>query len=277
MKKILVLLALSAFLSEAGAQKVSVHTSEFQNLMFVTEAFGTSANLINPAGLARNKNDDGVLVNYNFNDHGVRDELNFNMSMGDLSLGMQEFDLKSRSDSSLMRLYRLGIAIGGSVLSFGTSNKFIELEDGSKRTRVFSLDAGFVLQPLPFITFAGLARDLDEPEIGGIQFHREYTAGVSFNLLQRHLRFLGQTGWNENTRYIEKARYKVGLAISPKEDFDIILGGIQDPHEKEQFFAMLQVPIWGGIRLRAAARADDEGRMKKYLSSLTVPLQTVSF
>lgn len=266
------------FIAVQAFAQASLHgIAEIQKVSFITEAFGFSGTVLNPAGLARRTNDDGAFLNYNINKKGTRNETNFNFSMGNLSFGLQEFNLDELDTSPLLKYYRIGMAIGGKYFSFGTSHKLIELEYPHHTTRTLGVDAGFVFQPVEWFTLAGFGRDLDEPELEDIQFSREYASGVSFNLFNRRVRFLGQAMWDDRVRYLENANYKYGIAFSPIENSSIIIGSAQNSKAREEYFAMLQVPIWQGISLTLASRFDERGIVQKYYSAIYIPLRTVSF
>lgn len=263
--------------AQAYPQTVAPSMSELQNISFITEAYGYTGTVLNPAGLARAGNDDGAFYNYITDKTGDRTESNFNFSMGNLAFGFQEFPLGSDLKSPSLNYYRMGIAIGGRVLSIGTSNKLIELQWPHHVTRAYSLDAGFIFQPMPWITLAGFGRDLDEPQLENIQFLREYQAGLSLNLVDQRVRIIGQAMWNDEVDYIEDARYKVGLGLTPIENSNLIMGAIHDPTGAEEFFAMAQVPIWQGIKLSLSGRFNDRGVVQRYFAAVYVPLKTVTF
>ena len=277
MKTFIIFIVAILFTGASIAGPPQQNLSELQNVSFITEAFGFSGTVLNPAGLARRPNDDGAFLNYNLAKNGKRNETNFNFSMGNLSFGMQEFLLDDKDTTPLLKYYRVGMAIGGRVFSIGTSNKLIELEYPHHASRVFSVDAGFVFQPVDWFTLAGFGRDLDEPEIEDIQFSREYVSGISVNLFDQRVRLLGQALWNDRIRYLENAKFKVGLSFSPIENSNIVIGAMQNPDADEEFFSMLQFPIWGGIRLTAAARFNEKGIVQKYYSAVYIPLRTISF
>jgi len=262
------LFAVQAFSQPKGS-------AEIQKVTFATEAFGFNSTVLNPAGLARRSNDDGAFLNYNTTKDGKKNETYFNFSMGNLAFGYQEF-MPEGEINPLLKYYRLGLAIGGKVFAFGTSNKLIELEFPHHATHVFSMDAGFIFQPVSWFTFAGSGRDLDEPQLEDIQFTREYNSGFSFNLFHSQLRFLGQASWDDSVQYIENAKYKIGMAFSPIENSNIIIGGIQYPHAKKEFFAMLQIPIWQGINVTLSSRFNEKGVVQKYYAGIYIPLKTAT-
>ena len=190
MIKHILLLIFFLGLSFAHAQSLKRPASEVQTLLFITEAFGSSATMINPAGLARNPYDDGLYANYNFSQAQKSEEYNYGFSLGNLGFGYQNFLLNDSGTRPALTYYRLGMALGGKVLSLGTSSKIIALDMEGFSERVFSIDAGFIFQPVKFITLAGFGRDLDEPTIGEFTFKREYTAGLSINLPDNMVRLL---------------------------------------------------------------------------------------
>jgi len=263
----------------ALSQSLPLPMSEMQTLMFITEAYGTSATIINPAGLARRQADDGVYANYNFAQDNKVNNTNFSFSMGNIGFGYQNFLFDENTNSSELRVYRIGLAIGGKVFSFGSSNKVIETQTSGAMERVFSLDAGFIFQPIGWLTLAGYGRDLDEPLIGGFQYKREYTAGISINMPQNVVRLLFEGNWNDSIIYFADADFKAAVAISPisEHEFDIVIGGIRNLHDDEQYFAMLRLPLWGGIQATGAVRVNQDWKTQSYFTALHFPIQTITF
>jgi len=275
------LIPLSIFIYTAFslAQNNPLTASEMQRLLFITEASGTSATIVNPAGLARRPADDGLYANYSFDlDNDIKDA-NFCFSIGNIGLGYQNFMLNPDLENIELHYYRIGLAMGGRIFSFGTSNKLIDIQGNGVQERVFSVDAGFIFEPIKWITLAGYGRNLDEPFIKGIQYRREYTAGISLNTPENILRILFEGKWNESTLYFEDADFKAGFAISPLigRELDIIIGGIRNLTYDEQYFAMIRVPIWGCIQAAAAIRVNQNWETQRFFTALLFPLQTVTF
>lgn len=261
----------------ASAQSSKLPQSEIQTLMFITEAYGTSATILNPAGLARKSYDDGLYANFNFLNNQKTGEASFAFSMGNLGFGYQKFILDNVEFDPSFTYYRLGLAIGGKILAFGTSNKIIALDMKGFSERVFSVDAGFIFEPVHWITLAGFGRDLDEPTIGKFHFKREYTAGVSLNLPEKYVRFLIEGTWDDSIIHIEDADFKIAIAFSPVQNMDFIVGGIRNLVYDDNYFALARFPIWGGVQLALAARFDQNWSLNRYFTSLHFPLQTVTF
>lgn len=261
----------------ALCQIQTIPATELQEIMFTSEVNGVVSTLINPAGLSRLSNDDGAFLNYSFNKTGNKDELNFLLSMGNLAFGVQEHSLDLDNNSPTVYIYQLSISVGGRIFSIGTSNKLVELRWPHHARNAFSVDAGFVFNPVSWFGFGAFARNLDERTIENYRFPREYIAGFGIRLHENRVKLLAQSTWNDHTVHLENASYKAGLVVSPMEDLDFYVGAVQHPTEREQFFIMFQIPIWGGIRLLSSARMDEHSHFQRYTASILIPLRTVTF
>ena len=277
MKKALYILILIVVATNIFGQVKPVPQSELETISFVSEVKGPLSTFINPAGLALFPNDDGVFANYSFIDTTANDERNFMFSMGNLAVGALEYRLEPDDLDWYLRTYRVSISVGGKVISIGTTNKLYHLQWPHHSTREFSIDAGIYFKPMKSLSIAAVAKDLTEPELEDFTFNRQYSVGASLRLLEDQFRILGQVNFNDRTSKIENSTFKAGIIISSPNGFEILLGGINNPTSKNQFFAGLYIPLVAGIQFSATARFDADKEFLRYSGSIVIPLKSVSF
>ncbi|HDP97870.1 MAG TPA: hypothetical protein ENN22_01640 [bacterium] len=283
MKKIFILIILTNLVNPVWGQIKDIPVSELQRLSFNTEVHGMTAMIGNAAGLSLFPNDDGAFFNYNFLKPGEQDEINFALTMNNLAFAVQQFSLDNHTDHDFMRAYKLGLSVGGKVLSIGTANKIIEVQSSDRTKQVFSVDVGLIFQPASFLSLAAHARDLNEPVIENYQFQREYSAGFGIKLFSQRFKILAEAAWNDDIQYFEQARVKTGLSIMPIQNVELLVGGILKQgivdilFQNEEFFAILQFPFFGGIRFLTTTRIDGHWHFLRYSASLLIPLKTIAF
>jgi len=283
MKKIFILIILANLVNPIWGQIKDIPVSELQRLSFNTEVHAMTAMIRNAAGLSLLPNDDGAFFNYNFLKPGEQGEINFSLTMNNLAFAVQQFSLENHADHDFIRAYKLGLSVGGKVLSIGTANKIIEVQSSDRTKQAFSVDVGLIFQPVSFLSLAAHARDLNEPVIENYQFRREYSAGFGIRLLNQRFKILAETAWDDNTQHFEQARVKTGLSIMPIQNVELLVGGILKQgivdilFQNEEFFAILQIPFFGGIRFLTTTRIDGHGHFMRYSASLLIPLQTITF
>ncbi|MCA9733784.1 MAG: hypothetical protein H6696_04220 [Deferribacteres bacterium] len=283
MKKILCFVLFFNWLNQSSGQTKNFPLSELQYLSFSTEVHGMTAMMRNPAGLSIFPNDDGAFFNYNFLKASNPEEINFALTMKNLAFAVQQFPIDDDAALSSIRSYKLGLSVGGKVLSIGTSNKIVELQSSIENKWVFSFDAGVIFQPAPFLSIAAHVRDLNEPVLEDYQFRREFSSGFGLRLLNNRFKILAEAAWDDNTRNFEQSRLKAGLSIMPIQNFEILVGGIikngliDVVAKNEEFYAILQIPFWGGIRILATARMDGQKEFLRYSASSLIPLKTIAF
>lgn len=250
---------------------------EVQRFSFVAEAHGLSAGTVNPAGLSTQPDDDGVQLSYDFYNAEERGNIEAAISMGSLGFAFQEFPLSTESAEHDFRIYAISLGIGGKVFSIGTINKLIEPGRPPDARLIFSVDAGFVFQPAEGLALAGVARNLDEPAVPGRDFSRSYTAGFGLFLLERQLKIMAEADWDEQTKFLEAARYRGAIAIAPLPGLEFRAGAFHTSGATEQFFAQLQIPFFGGLGFAGSARINDAGEFLRYSAGVVIPLQTARF
>lgn len=277
MKKLIYLVTLLGITTNIMGQSKPAPQSELETISFVSEVRGPISASINPAGLALYTNDDGVLANYSFIDTTANDERNFLFSMGNLAIGAQEYRLEPEDLDWYLRTYRVSISVGGKVVSIGTTNKLYHLQWPHHSTREFSIDAGIYFRPMKSLGLSAVVKDLTEPEIEDFAFNRQYMVGASLRLLEDNFRVLGQINFNDQTAHIDHSIFKAGIIISSPNGFEILLGGINNPTSKNQFFAGLYIPLVAGIQFSATARFDADKEFLRYSASIRIPLKSVSF
>lgn len=283
MKKILCFIMFFNWINQSSGQTKNLPLSELQYLSFITDVRGMTAMMRNPAGLSISPDDDGAFFNYNFLKADEPDEINFALTMKNLAFAVQQFPIEDDVALSSMRSYKLGLSVGGKVLSIGTSNKIVELQASDQNKWVFSLDAGILFQPVPFFSIAAHVRDLNEPVLENYQFQREFSSGLGLRLLNNRFKILAEAAWNDDTRHFEQTRLKAGLSIMPIRNVELLVGGIiknglvDIEVQNEEFFAILQIPFVGGIRILTTARMDGQKHFLRYSASSLIPLKTIAF
>ncbi len=255
------------------AQKSAVPTHELPKTMFVTDAYGLTANLLNPAGLSTEPEDDGALISYDFFDTQDEGNVAAGLSMGNLGFIYQSFgeDINPR-----FRMYALSIGIGGRILSIGTVNKIIRIDGESGGDRV-DLDAGFVLRPANGIKIAGVARNLAEPDDSNYDFTMNFTGGVELSTLSESIKILAEVSWDRKGKFSEDADYRGAISITPYAGFEFRVGAINTNGNTDQYFGQVFVPLSSGLKLIGSVRTDKDVAALRYSTSLAIPLQTVRF
>jgi hypothetical protein len=277
MRELLVVTTLCFLCSAAQGQSSLPPRHELQRSLFITEARGLNASTLNPAGLSVQPDDDGVLLSYDFLETKERGNVEAAMSMSSLGFAFQEFPVFTNNTVQRFRTYALSLSVGGKVLSIGTVNKLIDTGDSPKASLVYSVDAGIILQPVTGVVLAGVARNLDEPVVRGYDFSRSYTAGLGLFFLDGQLKLMAEADWNEQTKFIDEARYRGAVAVSPWPGLEFRAGVFHAAGVTDQFFARIQIPFVGGLNFAGTARLDDARKFLRYSASIIIPLQTAKF
>ncbi len=276
MKKIAVLAALlTGWCASAAAQKEP--GAMLVEGSFITHELGAGSLLLNPAALSALPGDDGVML-YDFRDEdGKRREFAFAMSMGSLGFAVQESPWMVDSEELTLHVYRINLAVGGRVLSIGTSNKFYQLEYPHHHSREFGIDAGLHFQPLPLLQIAALALDCNEPVLDGHIINRRYLLGTTIVLFGRALFLQQQVELNDASKYIEDLTLQSGIVVRPWGRLEVGVGYKKEPSLPERFLAQATLPLPIGFEIGAALRSDKEFKSRMFAVSLLLPLQTLRF
>ena len=96
--------------------------TDLQKIYFIAETNSLTTNFVNPAALSINKNDDGLLLSYDF-----FEEQNQGNTLASLSMGNLGFVYQDIYNINNLRLstYSLNLSVGGNFLSIGSANKII--------------------------------------------------------------------------------------------------------------------------------------------------------
>jgi hypothetical protein len=263
------LLGVAAAQNEPGAMLVEGS--------FITHELGAGSLLLNPGALSAMPGDDGVEL-YGFSDEeGDNQQFAFAMSMGGLGFAVQQAPWMVGSEELTLHVYRINLAVGGQVLSIGTSNKLYQLDYPHHQSREFGIDAGLHFQPLSFLQIAALALDCNEPVLDGHLINRRYLLGTALVFFNRSFFLQQQIEASDEITRIEDVTWQAGLVVRPWGRLEIGLGYKRDPVRPELFLAQATLPLPIGIEIGAALRSDKEFKSKLFAASLLLPLQTLRF
>ncbi len=257
------------------AAEITPCLSSSSNQWFISEVWGGTATLINPAALATSARDDGLWLSYAFiGDEMGSGDKEFGFSIGNLGFGFQNYDMRSGNDTLPCYIYRIGLSVGGRLFSLGTSQNLTEIRFPSRYPRLFTLDAGFVCNPLSVVRIAGLVRNVDDNQHREFRIKREYIAGFMLRFVDAGFRLLAQAAAHDRIRGLDEVSYRYGISAYPLKRLGLTLMSLREPHAEDHFAALLSTPLIGGVSARLGLYAKSRLHIDAFSISCQLPLQT---
>ena len=136
------------------AQQNMTRLTEMQKIFFVSEASGLSSTSYNPAGMSIRKDNNGVILGYDFDDLKVQGNTSVFMTMNNIGISYQDV---YNVNKIRLQNYAINLSVGNEYFSIGTINRYTMATYYSHKLNEFSFDAGVILKAgkLSFIRFAG--------------------------------------------------------------------------------------------------------------------------
>ena len=153
--------------------------SELQKIYFIAETNSLTTNFVNPAALSINKNDDGLLLSYDFFKEQIQGNTLASLSMGNLGFVYQDI---YNINNLRLSTYSLNLSVGGNFLSIGSANKIVNINYGEYQKSSFLLDAGIIIQPIPYLSIGFIAKNIGNVKIDSIKYDQSYTLGGKITL-----------------------------------------------------------------------------------------------
>lgn len=221
---------------------------------FVADVDDASALFVNPAGLGAGKLPSSLMSGTYGYDRLT--ELTSSLSVPGLGLGYSRLDRENYKSNS----YFLGLA-GELVrhLDIGTALRWHHTDIPAPDRSPFSVDFGFLLRPLRYLSLGGVWKNTNRPRYLGGRLEDSFTGGISIRPLTERITLSGQGEFADGT----KPGWMVGgrVSIVPGIEFfgayvrDLSFGG-DDPYE--EFTGGIAVAL-GSWNLRSSTRSRIEG------------------
>ncbi|PKL87331.1 MAG: hypothetical protein CVV23_15900 [Ignavibacteriae bacterium HGW-Ignavibacteriae-2] len=270
-KHITLLLIISAF--TLNAQVINSGTHELQRTLFISEVHGLTSIFINPAGLASLTNDDGILLGYSGNDK-EKGEFIFSMSIGDIGAGYKESKIYEENIEYVVKEYAVALAAGTKFISIGTTTKLIEYRTGDQKEQNYNFDAGINFQPLSFIGFSAIVRNLHIQDQLPDLLNRNFQVGTYIEPLGSMFRILAEIVWKDAQEALKQGNLKTAVELKLANEFDIRFGTYNFNQPKKAYFIAMNVHLVEGMRFYSSVRFNEFNSTPNFLGSLIIPLET---
>lgn len=252
--------------------------SEIEQTGFIATSMGMYATQINPAGLAIEDGDDGVLFSRIFSTESDDYQNNFLISMNDVGFSYQKDETELTGEDYIYECYQLSLSVGNEIIAVGNTTKWIRTEYHDKVKETPNSDIGLIFRPIGNFSLAMMVKNISEQEIitGFGSPKRNYVAGSSALLFDRHLVFNAEAIWNETTHNLDESVIKTGVNFYPIDKVNFILGWQREEDVDSHFWAGAHL-IWGGISVGAMARTLDGEEIERITFVFRASLQSVQF
>lgn len=285
MKNNIAILVFIFSVSVFGQQDIT-RLTELQKIFFVSEASGIASNSLNPAGMSMRKDNNGILIGYDFDEFS--NQGNSSVFLSSENIGISYQDVYSINNVRLLN-YAINLAIGNEYMSIGTTNRYTIARYPGYELKLFSLDAGLILRPASFISFGLLARNLNEIRFDSLNYIRNYTAGIGLLFFNETFRLYADVDFVDNTK-IDDLAGTLGFVLAPLNIFEfrggvnLNPGNILELREgspklidlKYEAFISASFLVKNTIRVTAATRFNDLGERTRFSVVLGFPLSQVS-
>jgi hypothetical protein len=272
--KLKLFILLIIFYANIIAQIDINNLSELQKIYFISETNSLTANFVNPATLSTNKNDDGLILSYDFLEEKNKGNTLASLSMGNLGFVYQ--DIHSINDLRLSS-YALNISVGGSFLSLGSSNKIVDVDYGDYKKSHFLIDAGIIIQPLPILSIGLLAKNLSKTEIDSIEYDQTYSIGANITLVNKIFNIFVQTDFRNSDELSTNVQAVAGFSVTPIEFLELRtwLQGTKNLVNEGIITGIFKIE--NGIIISASAHFNSEKERTRYNMMIGLPLKTLNF
>ena len=264
------------------AQQNITRLTEMQKIFFVSEASGLASTSYNPAAMSIRKDNNGVIIGYDFDDVKTQGNTSVFMTMNNIGISYQ--DVYNINNIRLQN-YAVNLSIGNEYFSIGTINRYSLVTSHYNKLNPFSFDAGIILRPARFLSFGLLARNLSEASFDSLNYIRNYTAGVGLTFFDETLNLYVDLDFKDNSKANDLAG-TVGLVIAPLNLFEFRGGVILNPNDiinlrennpkiidlKYEAFISASFLIRNAIRMTIGSQFNDKGLQSRYFTVLGFPL-----
>ncbi|HMN25478.1 MAG: hypothetical protein IT276_11060 [Ignavibacteriaceae bacterium] len=280
--KNLIFILIVVFANTLYAQQDITRLTELQKIFFVSETASMAATSLNPAGMSMRRNNNGVIIGYDFDEFSNQGNSSVFLSTDNFGISYQ--DVYNINNIRLLN-YSINLSIGNEFISVGTSNRYTIAKYASYDLDLFNLDAGIILRPASFLSIGLLARNLTEVKFDSLNYLRNYTAGFSLMFFDQTLNLYADVDFKDNSK-IDDLAGTVGLVISPLNLFEFRGGVILNPDNildlrssvprlvdlKYEAFVSASFLIKNTIRVTAGTRFNDAGERTRYSVVFGFPL-----
>ncbi len=248
--------------------------SELQKIYFVSETNSLTTNFVNPAALSINKNDDGLLLSYDFFEKQNQGNTLASLSMGNLGFVYQDI---YNINNLRLSTYSLNLSVGGNFLSIGSANKIINIDYGEFQKSKFLLDAGVILQPLPILSIGFIVKNIGNVKIDSVKYDQAYTVGGKFTLVKNIFHLFIQTDFRNSDELNTNVQASGGFSVSPVNflEFRTWLQGNKNLINEGILSGIFKIE--NGIIIAASAHFNSDRERSRYNVMLALPLKTVNF
>lgn len=267
----------------ADAVKAQDLVSEITRTRFIATSRGIYAAMLNPAGLAINRADDGILLNHNASDQDKEDrEWNFLLSMGNLGFAFQRDWFKHNEQEYMLNLYKLSLAVGNRIIAMGSTTKWIETTwadttSDEKDNHTVDLDIGVMFRPSHRISLAAMVSNPAEAEITeGHRLEPVYCAGLAALLAGERVMLNAEGQWTEDTDTLDDVVFRAGGSIYPVQNLNLVVGWQREKSAEDTFWIGAYVAL-GGISVGALVRTVGTEDIVRLSGEFRAALQTVTF
>lgn len=252
--------------------------NEIHRTRFIADSRGMYAAILNPAGLAVDKDDDGVLVNYNVADNNQDDyEWNVALSMGNVGFSYQQDELKLNDKDYKLNLFQIALAVGNQHIAIGNVNKWIETDFDGKRRRSVDLSSGIMFRPGQNLSLAAMIHNPAEAEIiEGYQLEPYYSGGASLLLFEKRLLLNSEIQWTDDTKDIDDLTIRFGGSFYPIHNINVMVGMDRNHQDEDERWAGAYL-ILEGVSVGALVRSEGMDEIVRVSGEFRAALQSVKF
>ena len=262
------------FYFSLAAQTDLNNLSELQKIYFIAETNSLTTNFVNPAALSINKNDDGLLLSYDF-----FEEQNQGNTLASLSMGNLGFVYQDIYNINNLRLstYSLNLSVGGSFLSIGSANKIVNVNYGEHQKSSFILDAGIIVQPIPYLSIGFMAKNIGNVKIDSIKYDQSYTLGGKITIVKGIFDLFIQTDFRNSNELNTNVQASGGFSVTPVNFFEYRtwLQGTKSLINEGILSGIFKIE--NGVVISASAHFNSDKKRSRYNAMLALPLKTISF
>lgn len=256
------------------AQEEISRISELQKIYFIAETNSLTANLVNPAALSCDKDDDGFLLSYDFLETQSQGNTLASLSLG--SLGFSYQDIYTLNGLKLTN-YGINLSVGGDFFSFGTSNRIVNVKYAESEKSHFLIDAGAIFQPLPILSIGFLASNIGNVKLDSLQYQQIYSIGARLSFVKNFFDVFIQTDFKESDELNTNVQASAGFSIKPVSflEFRTWVIGTKELINEGIITAIFRIE--NGLILSAATHFNSEQEKTRYNLMVALPLQTINF
>lgn len=248
--------------------------SELQKIYFIAETNSLTANFVNPAALSTNKNDDGLILSYDFFEKQNQGNTLASLSMGNLGFVYQDI---YNINNLRLTTYSLNLSVGGNFLSIGTSNKIININYDNTQESKFIIDAGIIIQPISILSIGFIAKNLSKTQIDSFNYHQAYSLGAKITLINNIFHLFIQSDFKKSNELNTNVQAMAGFSLKPIKFIELRTWLLGTKNLINEGIITGIFKIENGIILSASAHFNSEKEKSRYNVMIGLPLKTITF